>query len=73
MTEKTIWRLHTVMARTGLPRSSVYHKMSLDEFPQSINLGIRSVGWIAEEVEEWIEERIENSRADDWTPPKATW
>jgi len=71
--EKTIWRLHTVMARTGLPRSTIYHKMSLDEFPQTINLGLRSVGWIAEEVEEWIEERIEDSREDDWTSPKVTW
>ena len=73
MSAKSIWRLHTVMARTGLPRSTIYHKMSLDEFPQTINLGIRSVGWIAEEVEEWIEGRIEDSRADDWTPRKVTW
>ncbi len=73
MSDKTIWRLPEVMARSGLPRSTIYHKMSLDEFPQSINLGIRSVGWIAEEVEEWIEERIENSRADDWTPPDVNW
>jgi len=66
MTEKTIWRLHTVMARTGLPRSTIYHKMSLDEFPQTINLGLRSVGWIAEEVEEWIGNCIEYSREDGW-------
>lgn len=65
MSEKTIWRLHTVMARTGLPRSTIYHKMSLDEFPQSINLGLRSVGWIADEVEEWIQNRIDGSRPDD--------
>ncbi len=51
MTDKTIWRLHTVMARTGLPRSTIYHKMSQDEFPQTINLGLRSVGWIGDEIE----------------------
>ncbi len=66
MTDKTIWRLPEVMARTGLPRSTIYHNMSVDEFPQSINLGIRSVGWIAEEVEEWIQDRIDDSREDDW-------
>lgn len=66
MVTKTVWRLPEVMARTGLPRSTVYHKMSLDEFPQSINLGLRSVGWIAEEVEEWINDRIDDSRNDDW-------
>ena len=66
MSEKTILRLEAVMAKTGLPRSTIYQKMSLDEFPQSINLGIRSVGWIAEEVEEWIQDRIEYSREDGW-------
>lgn len=65
MTEKTIWRLHTVMARTGLPRSTIYSKMSLDEFPQTINLGLRSVGWIADEIEEWIQNRIDTSRLDE--------
>ncbi len=62
MSEKAIWRLHTVKARTGLPRSTIYHKMSQDEFPQTVNLGLRSVGWIADEVEEWIQNRIDDSR-----------
>ena len=65
MAEKTLFRLHTVMARTGLPRSTIYHKMSLDEFPQSINLGLHSVAWIADEVEEWIQSRIDDSRPSD--------
>jgi len=65
MTQKTIWRLHTVMARSGLPRSTIYHKMSQDEFPQTVNLGLRSVGWISAEVEEWIQDRIDESRGDD--------
>ena len=65
MSEKTLWRLHTVQARTGLPRSTIYHLMSQDRFPQTVNLGLRSVGWIAEEVEEWIQKRIDDSRKDD--------
>ena len=65
MAGKTIWRLHTVKAHTGLPRSTIYHKMSLDEFPQSINLGLRSVGWIADDISDWINEQIERSRRDD--------
>ena len=65
MNEKTIWRIYTVMARTGLPRSTIYHKMSLDEFPQSVNLGLRSVGWDSEDVEQWIQDRIDESRSDD--------
>ena len=62
---KTIWRLPEVMARTGLSRSTIYSKMSIDEFPHSINLGLRSVGWIADEVELFITDCINNSRPDD--------
>ncbi len=65
MSAKSIWRLPEVMARTGLPRSTIYHKMCRDEFPQSVNLGLRSVGWISEQVEEWIQDRIDASRQDD--------
>ena len=66
MSETTLWRLHTVMVRTGLPRSTIYHKMSHDEFPRTVNLGLRSVGWIADEVEQWIQDRIDDSRGDGW-------
>ena len=65
MTAKTLWRLHTVMARTGLPRSTIYHLMTQDEFPQNIHLGQRSVAWIAEEIEKFIQDRIDDSRRDD--------
>ena len=64
MANKTIWRLPVVMARTGLPRSTIYHKISQGAFPEPINLGPRSVGWIADEVEQWILDRIEESRTD---------
>ncbi len=66
MVSKTIWRLPEVISHTGLPRSTIYHKMNLDEFPRSINLGPRSVGWIADEVEQWIQDRIDDSRGDGW-------
>ena len=64
MTNNTIWRLPVVMGRTGLGRSSIYQKIAHGEFPEQINLGPRAVGWIAEEVEQWILDRIEASRAD---------
>lgn len=65
MVNKTIWRLPEVMARTGLSRSTVYHKISEDEFPHSINLGVRSVGWVSDDVEQWIQDCIDDSRRDD--------
>ena len=62
MVSKTIWRLPEVMSRTGLSRSGIYDKMSKGEFPLSINLGPRAVGWIADEIIDWINEQIEKSR-----------
>ena len=51
------------MAQTGLCRSTIYDLVSQGKFPSQINLGPRAVGWVANEVVGWIEERIDESRA----------
>ena len=65
MTEVTIWRLPEVMAHTGLSRSTIYDKMAKGEFPLSINLSVRTIGWIADEIIDWIQARIDDSRRND--------
>ena len=65
MTDKTIWRLPEVCAHTGLSRSTIYHKISIGEFPPQISLGPRAVGFIADEIETWIQSRIDFSRSQD--------
>jgi prophage regulatory protein len=57
-----ILRLPQVKARTGLSRSSVYLKVSRGEFPRPVALGARSVGWVADEIDAWLAERIAASR-----------
>ncbi len=57
-----ILRLPAVQRRTGLSRSAVYEAMKDGDFPKQINLGIRTVGWISAEVDEWIASRINASR-----------
>ena len=59
----TIIRLPTVIARTGLSRSTIYQKISIGTFPGSVTLGPRAVGWINEEIDQWIEECIRKARA----------
>lgn len=59
---KTILRLPTVKARTGLSRSSIYLYVSRGEFPKPIRLGANSIGWPESDVEAWIEQRIIASR-----------
>ena len=58
----TILRLPVVIKRTGLSRSTIYLMMSRDAFPKTVSLGERAVGWIESEVDEWLEERIADSR-----------
>ena len=51
-------RLADVITRTGLSRSSIYLSISQGNFPQNINLGPRSVGWLESEIDGWIQERV---------------
>jgi len=62
MNNLKICRLPEVIDRTGLSRSAVYDLISKDKFPSQINLGPRSVGWVENEITDWIDARIEESR-----------
>jgi len=58
---QVILRRTQVQARTGLSRSGIYQKMSDGEFPRSISLGPRAVGWLESAIENWIQSRVELS------------
>jgi len=63
-------RLSEVMSRTGYGRTSIYRKMEDGSFPKSLKLGgppkdpnvfdSRAIAWIENEVDQWIESRIED-------------
>ena len=46
-----------VEATTGLSRSSLYRLAAAGQFPHPIKLGPRAVGWRADEIAAWIEQR----------------
>lgn len=58
-----IIRLREVMATTGLARSTVYKYISEGLFPKPVSLGERCVGWVEEEVQDWVMEKIEERDA----------
>jgi prophage regulatory protein len=62
----SILRRRQVEARTGLSRSTIYLYIQEGTFPKPINLGTRAVGWLENEIEKWLVERVENrdSRRD---------
>lgn len=58
----TILRLPQVKTRVGLSRSSIYLAISQGTFPRPVRLGARAVGWVAADIEAWLNARIEGSR-----------
>ena len=49
--------LRSVKDRTSLSRSTIYRRMALGSFPQTVPLGGR-VAWVESEIEEWVLDRI---------------
>ncbi|WP_298325380.1 AlpA family transcriptional regulator [Asticcacaulis sp.] len=49
-TATRIVRLAEVRALTGLSRSTVYERIRDGQFPKSVDLGGRCVGWLESEV-----------------------
>lgn len=58
---QVILKRKQVQARTGISRSGIYQKMAEGEFPKSITLGPRAVGWLESSIEAWIQSRIDLS------------
>lgn len=62
MTSNKILKLNAVKEKTGLSRSTIYSFMSHKIFPPQIKLGLRSVGWLEHEIDDWLAQRILQSR-----------
>jgi len=60
---KSILRLPQVKTLTGLSRSSIYNYIANGSFPRQIALGPRCVGWVEDEIDEWICSRLESRDA----------
>src|SRR5262249_28971166 len=72
---KTIIRQPEVLRRTGLSRSSIYRLIANGEFPHQILLGASSVGWVEQEVSDWIMRRARmrpNSESQSWSLEEKT-
>lgn len=67
--KRSFIRLNEVISRTGCSRTYIYRKMAEGTFPKSLKLGgppkdpnkfdSRAIGWIEDEVDQWIQDRIE--------------
>lgn len=55
-------RLQDVCRTTGLCRSMIYRMEAEKRFPQRVKIGHRAVGWVEQEVAQWVADRIVLSR-----------
>ncbi|MER9129019.1 AlpA family phage regulatory protein [Mesorhizobium sp. M0768] len=49
-----IIRLKTILARTGLSRSTIYRKIAEGTFPAQIRISLNGAGWRESDVNRWI-------------------
>ena len=57
-----ILRRPEVELRTGLSRSAIYALMSKQQFPASIPLTAKAVGWLESSIDRWINERVTDAQ-----------
>jgi prophage regulatory protein len=57
-----VLRLPQVIQITGLCRSMIYQLEADDRFPRRIRIGSRAVGWLHSEVQQWLTDRVMQSR-----------
>lgn len=67
-----ILRMPAVKVRVGLSRSTIYEAISRNEFPASVSLGARAVGWLESEIDAWLESRVSASKATAVTKSNAS-
>ncbi len=53
-----IVRMKTVLARTGLCRSTIYRKIAEGTFPAQIRISVHGAGWRESDIKRWIADPV---------------
>src|SRR3954462_8365338 len=53
-----IIRLKTVLARTGLSRSTIYRKIAEGTFPAQLKISTNGSGWLESDINRWIADPV---------------
>ncbi|EDJ9061814.1 TPA: helix-turn-helix transcriptional regulator [Enterobacter roggenkampii] len=60
----TLIRLPEVQRRTGYSKAWIYRLMSQQRFPKTVKIGSRAIAFIESEIDEWVNQRIAESRGE---------
>ena len=61
---QSLIRLSEVQRRTGYSKAWIYRLLKEVRFPASIKIGSRAIAFIESEIDEWINQRIAESRGE---------
>ncbi|ENI5901683.1 TPA: AlpA family transcriptional regulator [Citrobacter freundii] len=61
-------RLPEVQRRTGYSKAWIYRLISQQRFPSAVKIGSRAIAFIESEIDDWIDQRIEESRSSIYLP-----
>jgi prophage regulatory protein len=53
-----IVRLKTVLARTGLSRSTIYRKIAEGTFPPQLKISANGSGWHESDINRWVADPV---------------
>ena len=53
-----IVRLNTVLARTGLSRSTIYRKIAEGTFPPQLRISTNGAGWREFDINRWVADPV---------------
>lgn len=62
---QTVIKLPEVLQIVKCSKAKVYSEMKKGNFPKPIKLGDRAVAWVMDDVTEWLERRIKQSKQDN--------
>ena len=62
MASPKLIKINTLLQKVPYSKPSIYRLMAEGKFPQSVNLGGRSVFWVESEIDEFIDKSINQSK-----------
>jgi len=61
---QNLMRLKNVLERTGYSRAWIYRLINQNRFPKPIKIGSRTIAFVESEIDDWINQRIAESRGE---------
>ncbi|MER8370390.1 AlpA family phage regulatory protein [Mesorhizobium sp. M0991] len=59
--------MNTVLARTGLSRSTIYSKIAEGTFPAQFRISVNGAGWRESDINRWVADPVR------WRPEGEAW